>query len=119
MVENATFRYTAKRRQRSSVTGGGDDADETTGALAGRNTFEFAKDAGVIGIIVGVRISFVRFVSSIAGRMNAGSAVESIDFKTGVVRNDDLTGQSETVLLGFFASVVFEGEAIFDNRIQF
>jgi hypothetical protein len=119
MVENAAFGESPECCQSMAVTGGGDDADETTGAPFRGNTFELAKDSGVVGIVVSVGVSFVRFLGSISSRMDARGTVEGVDFKAGVVRDDNLTRQSKTVLLGFLAGIIFEVEAIFDNGVQF
>src|SRR5215469_6607328 len=101
MVEDAAYGDSAKDGKRSAIAGGGDDADESTGAVLGGDAFKFAKDASVIGIIVGVGTGLVRLGGGVTSGVNAGSAVKSVDLETRIVGDDDLPGEGEAVLLGF------------------
>jgi len=104
VIENAALGDSAKRCQRQTIAGGGDYTHEASRALFGRNALEFAKNARIVGIIIGVGIGLVRLVGCVAGGMNTGSAMEGVNFKAGIVGDDDLSGQGQAVLLGSLAS---------------
>ena len=52
VIEDAALGCAAEGRKRSTIAGGGYDTDEAAAALLRRNAFEFAKDAGIVGIVV-------------------------------------------------------------------
>jgi len=118
MVENAALGDSAKRGQHSAIFCGCDHTNEPTRSLCFWNPSEFTEHARVIGIIVRVSPGFVRFIGGIAGGVHSGSAIQGIDLKTRVIRQHDLPGRGETVLLSFLARIFFEGCSIFDDSRQ-
>jgi len=80
-IEDYAFGRAAECGQGFSIAGGGEDADESSGALCFRNAVKFAKHAGIVRFVVGVGFRRVRVVGGVAGGMHSGSAAESIDFE--------------------------------------
>ncbi len=84
-VQNDAFGGAAENLNSLAVTGGGEHADETRGALLFWNPFQFAQHARVVGFVIRVALRLMWFVGSVARGMNAGSAAERVNLQAGVV----------------------------------
>src|SRR5581483_4933505 len=117
-VDDYTFRLSAEGLNGFPIASGDNHAYESGYSLLGRNLLQFAKQARIIGFVVGVAVRQMRFVGSISGRMHAGSTAESIDFETGIVRQDEFSWRVAAVTLGFFARIRLESFSVFYDRGQ-
>src|SRR5215469_919153 len=101
-MENDTFGRAVKRRERVAIARGGDHADEAPGAEFVRYVVQLSQQAGVVGFVIGVARMFgsVVLVRCIPGRTHARRAFEGVDFKSGVVGDDDLALSALAVVLG-------------------
>ena len=79
VVENDAFGCSAKSRQRLAVLGSGDDADESSLTLLRRHPAQLPQHTRIVRFIVGVLIGLVGFLSRIAGRVNAGRALQLLE----------------------------------------
>ena len=84
-VQNDAFSGAAEGVNSMAVTGDNQHADKACGALLFWNPFQFAQHARVVGFVIRVALSTVRFVGSVAGRMNPGSAAKGVNLQAGVV----------------------------------
>src|SRR6266446_4863377 len=66
-IEDDAPGCTAEDRKRFSIASGGDYANEASGALIGRNPFQFANQTDVVRVIICVAFCFVGIVSSVTG----------------------------------------------------
>jgi len=117
-IQDDAFGGAAEGGEGLAIAGGGDDADESRGALFGRHTGQFAQHARIVRFVVGVGFGGVRFVSGVARGMDAGRALQSVDFEAGIVGDDELARNGTTVGLSFLAGILLEGGAVFDNQGQ-
>ena len=114
-IEKHAFGLAAKYIQGLTVAGGGDHAYKSGGAIFRGNLSEFANQARVVGLVVGVISDQVRLVGGITGRVDAGSAAQRIHFEAGVVGENDFSWGISAVVFGFLAGIGFEGETVLDG----
>src|SRR5271166_5038654 len=119
-VKDDALSLAVKCRQRVSVAGDGDDADEAAGTVFVGDIMQLAQQTGVVGLIVGVSGVFgdVMFVGGIARGADTWRAVQGVNLKARVVGDDQLAFAVMAVVFGLLASVCVESEAVFDDRGQ-
>ena len=61
-IENHTFRRAAKGRQCFSIARHRQHSNKSSSPLGGRNAPQLAKYTGVVGLVIGVGVRFVRFL---------------------------------------------------------
>ena len=113
-IEEQAFGLAAKRVQ-GLPSRARRSPNEAAGAVFRGNFSEFADQAGVVGLVVGVVSYEVRLVGRITGGVHAGSAAQAIDFQAGVVSENDFSRGICAVVFGFLASIGFEGETVLDS----
>ena len=81
-IEDDSFGSAAKSGQRLSITGGGQQADESRGAPVWWNLAQFAQQTCVVGLVVGILVREMRLVCGIARGVHAGRAVQRVHFQS-------------------------------------
>ena len=116
-IQNYAFRLATKNLEGLAVLRSGNYAHEARCSPGPWYLFQFAKKACIIGFVATVA-STERVIQCISGRTYTWSAVKSIHFQTGIVRQYDFSRNMAAVTLGFLPGVFLERKAILNYRRQ-
>src|SRR5579863_1677854 len=117
-VENQAIRLSAKHFQNSPVSGRRDHADETAGAFFPGNAPQLSDQTSVVRLVISVVVLQVWSFCRIARGMHARRSAEGIDFQSGIVGQNDFSGNIAAVPRCLFSRVFFKRDAVLDDRRQ-
>ena len=75
-IQNHTFCLSSKYGQNFAIAGGGDHAYETSGPIFWRNFLQFAEQARVVGLVIGIIRKQMGLFGGVTCGMHAGCAIE-------------------------------------------
>ena len=117
-VEDDAFCGAAKGADGLAVARGGEDTHEASGALVWGNAGEFAKDASIVGFVVGVGLGQVRLIGGITRRVDARRSAKRIISSPESSASTSSPGTARLYVSSFLSRVRLERGAVFDYRRQ-
>jgi len=120
-VQDHAFDDTIRGVRRFAVARGDQNATVSGGALWWRKGVKALKKDNVvpdIGVVVGVGRVDKSGIGGEAGRAHSWRAGEGVDFKAGVVGENELAGQIPGIVNGFERGVFGKGFAVFFGRVD-
>ena len=107
-----------KNRHGLAIACRGNYADKPPGALFEGNAADFSNQTRIVGLVIGITVSFNRIIRRVSRRVNPRCAMQNIHFQPRVVRKYQFLSRVQAVALCLLACVFFKRGPVFNHWSQ-